>query len=242
VILGVDGKAHGAELHFDDWVMSVARLWGSGELGYVPRLDIGQYPFKRDGRNVVTLIHDHVPVGCNDILPRIAANEALQHGHIQMAVRLALAPADSPNGLTINAEEHGQLVHPLIEQRLTMDKDERASSTLRHQMGADYRLASAGRRHKNAYIVCQQRPRRPMLRRCELAIEGYVKRLPEKSLVIDEQLNPVSTKKLVEGQEAAVRKGDMLRKLLGAGDHTWRERCGQAHALLLLKLGILERR
>jgi len=189
--LGIDRKAHGAELHLDDRVMSVAPLRGGSKPRYVPRLDIGQDPFERDGRNVVTLIHDHVTVGCDDIVHGIAADDALQHGDVQTAVRLTFAAPDPPNELGVNAEEHGKLVHPLIEQRLAMHKDQCAACTLRNQIGADHRLPRAGRCDKHAHIVREHCSRCIALYRRQLSVERDIKRIAANSLVIDRQSDPV---------------------------------------------------
>ena len=81
------------------------------------------------------------------------APEALEHGDVQSPRRFALARPDLADSLRVEAEEHPELGHPLVEEWLPMDEDERASSTCGHEVGADDRLPDARWRHEDAGIV-----------------------------------------------------------------------------------------
>src|SRR5262249_61395481 len=99
------------------------------------------------------LVPDPVAVACGDIVPSPLPDEALEHGDVQPTRRFALARPDLADRLRIEAEEHPELGHPLVEERLPMDEDERASSTCGYEVGPDDRLTDARRRHEDAGVM-----------------------------------------------------------------------------------------
>ena len=68
-------------------------------------------------------------------------------------VGLRLPATDLADRLRVEAEEHPELGHPLVEERLPMDEDEGAPPTCGHEVGADDRLPDARRRHEDAGVV-----------------------------------------------------------------------------------------
>jgi hypothetical protein len=94
-----------------------------------------------------------VPVARNPIVNRSLADKALNHGYVESAVGSAFAATDLTDAALIDAEEHRQLRDPLVEERLPVNEDQYATRTLRDQVGAEYRLANAGRTNENADVV-----------------------------------------------------------------------------------------
>jgi hypothetical protein len=101
----------------------------------------------------MTLIDNQMPVAGNPIVDCSSADEALNHSHVELAVRSAFAATDLTDAALIDTEEHRKLRDPLVEERLPVNEDQYATRTLRDQVGAEYRLANAGRTNENADVV-----------------------------------------------------------------------------------------
>src|SRR5436190_1158344 len=112
-----------------------------------------------------------MPIARYDVVHGAATNETLQHGHIELAVRRALTAADPPDAFFVDSKEQGQLGHPLIEQRLTMNEDQRAPRALSNEIRSDHRLANSRRSNEHSGIVGQQSTRSVVLRRRQLPVE-----------------------------------------------------------------------
>jgi hypothetical protein len=121
--------------------------------GQVPGLYLGEDPLEGDCGNMVALVDDHVTVPRDDVVHASRPDEALEHGDVQPTRRLALACTDLADRFRIEAEEHPELGHPLVEQRLPMDEDEGAPPACRHEVGPHHRLPDARWRHEDAGVV-----------------------------------------------------------------------------------------
>jgi hypothetical protein len=119
-------------------------------------------------------------------------HEALQHGDIEMAVGLALPASHSANRFRVNAEEHGELRHPLVEERLAMHKDECAAGALGHQVRSDNCLPNSRWGNEHTYVVSDERGGRSLLHRGQLTVEINLYRIARNSLVVDNQGHAVS--------------------------------------------------
>jgi len=71
---------------------------------------------------------------------------------------------DLANLLGIDTQEKGELREPLVEQGLAVHEDERATPTLRDQVGPDYGLADSGRCDESAHLMRQATVGRPFPR------------------------------------------------------------------------------
>ena len=136
---------------------------------------------------MVALVDDHVAVARDDVVHAPLADEALEHRDVQPTRRLALACTDLADRFRIEAEEHPELGHPLVEQRLPMDQDEGAPPACRHEVGPDHRLADARWRDEDAGVVCQEGPGGLLLDGGQLALEPEVERLACLTPILDGQ-------------------------------------------------------
>ncbi len=121
-----------------------------------------------------------------------------------------------------------------------MDEDERAPAALCHEVGAQDRLADAGRSHEDTRLVLEKGARSRLLERRELATERHVELRSLRALVLDDELHALISEQGLEVGQASTGDCQMLWKVLGAGDDSRRAPRRQAHPLLLVELGILE--
>ena len=133
---------------------------------------------------MVTLVHDDVPIRCDDVIHRVTTHETLQHRYIEAPVGRALPASDLTNGLGVKPEEQGELRHPLVEQRLAMHEDQRAAGTLSHQIRSHNGLPDSGRGDEDTDVVSQECSRSALLLRGQLPAEVGLQRIPRNSLVI----------------------------------------------------------
>ena len=106
-IARVDDVTDRSDLHLENGMVPVAALWSRGEPGHEPGLHFAHDPHERDGRDVMALVHDDVAVSSNKVLDSIPPHQALEHGHVEPAVRLVLAGADPADFGGRDAEEDG---------------------------------------------------------------------------------------------------------------------------------------
>ncbi len=170
--LRIDPEDDGTELHLDDGLVPISPLRSGGQADEVARLHLGEYALERDCRQMVTFVDDDVSVPGDEIIDLPLSDEALDHRHIEPAVRFTFAPAHLTHVLLIDSEEHRELRDPLIEKGLAVDEDQRAPSALRDQVGAENGLPDAGRADEHANVMRQQRVDRLLLYGGEVAVEG----------------------------------------------------------------------
>jgi hypothetical protein len=187
---------------------------------------------------VVTLIDNYVAVCRHQIIDAVQPDETLDHRHVQAAVGGVLPGTNLTDGFGSEPEEHGQLGNPLIQERLPVDQDECAARSGGDQIGTDNGLADTRRRDQDADVVTEQSPTSLRLHRGELTLKRHVQRLAIAALVLDEEAAVVLAKELLELGPTAARQGDMLRQVLGTGDHARSERRGEPEALFLVEFGV----
>ena len=61
-------ESNGADLHMDDGLVTVAALGCGRQADNISCLDLGKHPFKRDGRQVVAFVDDHLPILGDDVV------------------------------------------------------------------------------------------------------------------------------------------------------------------------------
>src|SRR4051812_1216581 len=118
---------------------------------------------------MVALVDDHVPIACDAVIHLSFADEALDHRHVESASGPTLPAAGHPDTLLLDSEEHRELRHPLIEQRLSVYQHERIAGALRDQVCAQDGLPDSRRRHEDTDIVLQNRARGLLLDGRELS-------------------------------------------------------------------------
>ena len=141
---------------------------------------------------MVTLVHDDVPIRCDDVIHRVITHETLQHGYIEPPIGLALATAHLTNGFGVDPEEEGELRHPLVEQRLAMHKDERAAGTLSYQIRSQNFLVREvrppGRPRDEGARTCEAAASRRVAR--ALSARRRASRLPSAPVIMPNRVTP----------------------------------------------------
>jgi hypothetical protein len=74
---------HGTALHEDDWMMAILTSNSRGQTQNESRLRPTDDLFEAAGRQVMTLIDDHLPVISHTVVHDIFADEALNDCHIE---------------------------------------------------------------------------------------------------------------------------------------------------------------
>src|SRR5215213_10396464 len=105
-------------------MMPIPAVWRGGQANHITRLDLRTHALERNRRDVVTLVHDDMAIRLDQVLDAALPNQALDHRHVEPPVRLALPATDLSDLLLLDAEKHGKLSHPLIQQGLPMDEHE----------------------------------------------------------------------------------------------------------------------
>lgn len=116
-----------------------------------------EHTFERDRGKVVTLVDDHVTVVGKDVVGGFRAHEVLNHRNVELTVWATFACTDLSDVSWIDAEEDRELRDPLIQQRLPVDKDQRATGPRRDEIGADDRLTDARRRDEDTDVMREDR-------------------------------------------------------------------------------------
>lgn len=62
----------------------MAHYRGRRKSDKIPGLDLGEHLFEGERRNMVTLIHDHVPVAADDVVDLPVTDKTLDHGDIDV--------------------------------------------------------------------------------------------------------------------------------------------------------------
>ena len=104
---------------------------------------------------MVALVDDDVPVASNCFVNLALPHDALDHGNVEMAVGPSLAAADLPDLAQVEAKKQGKLGYPLIEQRLPVRQDQRASCPRGHQKGTNHSLANSRWSDENARVMVE---------------------------------------------------------------------------------------
>lgn len=105
---------------------------------------------------MMALVDNHVPVGGDEVVHFITANETLDHCDVQSPVGLALPSTDLSDLAGLEIEKQGELRAPLIEELRSMDEHESRPRALGDQVRPDDRLSSPGRRHEDADVMCEE--------------------------------------------------------------------------------------
>jgi hypothetical protein len=146
-------------------------------------------------------------------------------------------PSDLGGG---HAEKERELRHPLFEQGAAVNQDERASASLRDEIGPNHRLAHARWSDEDAQVVLEQRPGRLLLGGRQLAVEPLADVFAELALVLGHDRNPVFRKQREQVVLTAAGQRHVPRVLLRTSDHPGRLRRREPEVLPLVELGILE--
>ncbi len=93
--------------------------------------------------------------------------------------------AEGANLRRVDAEEAGELCHPLIHQRLAMNQHQRTASTGGDELRANDRLPAAGRRDEDPVLVRYQRVHGFLLDWRELPVETDVEGSAFRPAVLD---------------------------------------------------------
>lgn len=233
-------EADWAELHRRDRMMTIPALRRSRQTYDVPGLYLAEHPLELHRGEVMALVNDHLTVRGHETRNGILAHETLDHRDVDAPGLRPFSSGDLPDGFLVEPQKQGELREPLIKERLSVDEDQRAACARGHEVGPNDCLPDSWRRDEHARVVREYRASRRVLDGGQLALEANVERSPRHTLVGKIQRNAVHAEELFEVDLAAARKSHMLRQILGACDHARRHRRREAHALFLVKLGVLE--
>ena len=126
-------------------------------------------------------------------------------------VMVVSGDGDLADLLRLDAEEEGQLRHPLVKQRPPVHQDQRAAGALRDEVRADDGLAHARWSDEDAEIVLEECTGSLALKRGQLPLEPVRERSPSVALVVHVQLATVLVEEILEVGATASRQGDVLR-------------------------------
>jgi len=143
------------ELHVEDRLLTVPATWSCSESRDKPRLHFRKDALERNGRDVVAFIHDNVSIASHKVSYAAKANQALNHGNVDLAGRSVFSSTDLPDFFRFFTQEQRKLCDPLIEERLPVNKNERVSTPHGDQKNPYDGLASPRRCHQDAYVVSQ---------------------------------------------------------------------------------------
>jgi len=168
---GINAVADRSALHEDDRVVAVSADRRCRKARDVPGLARPCNQFEADGRQVVALIEDDVPVLRDQIIHDSLAADALQQGDVNGAQRLAFARANLADARPLDVQELNEALDPLVEQLLAMDEHQSADATLCDQTRCHHGLAERGGSGKHAGLMCEQGAERFLLVWPEVALE-----------------------------------------------------------------------
>ena len=120
---------------------------------------------------MVTFIDDDLTVACQLAFCLSVAKKRLNHGDIKTPVLLLFAANDLADFARRYSEEHRKLAHPLIQQWLSMNENQRAHSARCDEKGPDHRLGGTRWGDEHADVLAQQRLDRCTLRLRQLSPE-----------------------------------------------------------------------
>lgn len=160
---------------------------------------------------MVTLVHNHMAIGCDEVCHVFALHQALEHRDIKSTGRLVLAGTDAPDVLGSQAEEDRKLRDPLFHEWATVNEHERIARTAGDQCDADHGLSRPRRCNKYALLVRSQVRRCALLQWRERAVELDVEACSVESPILDDQLHIVLPKHVLEIRHATTGNRHMLR-------------------------------
>jgi len=187
----IDGEPHWPKLHVEDGIVTVPAPGCRREANDVLRLCLSQHALKTDGRTVVSLILDHLAVASDEIGDRPLTGKALYHRHVEPPIRPGSACADLADIPGLDAKEQRELADPLVEERSPVNQDQCARPSDRDEVGADHRLADAGRRYEHPRVVGEQGFHGPRLDRRQGAVKGEVNGPTAVAFVLDSEVDAV---------------------------------------------------
>src|SRR6266540_1718008 len=153
---------------------------------------------------------------------------------------LALAGANGANRLWRQIKKAGELRHPLVKKRFSVDQDKSRAIPGRSQPCTNYGLAGTGWGNEDADVMLHKFINRLLLDvgKCSLKSEGG--RSADLSFVVEVQRDTILIHESLECITTAPRQGHMARQVLETGNHPWGVVSGEAHLLFLVEFRILK--
>ena len=169
--LRVDGEADRPELHLGDRVVPVPTLRRRRQADDVAGLHLGEHALERDGGQVVALVDDHVAVARDEVVDLVPC--APGSGSSRRRAGRSACACRRRSGRSPSARYRGtaRAARPTGRAGAGGGRGRACCGPLRDEVGADDRLADAGRRDEHADVVREQRARRLSLDRRQLALE-----------------------------------------------------------------------
>ena len=90
-------------------MLAVTALRRRRETGHVACAHLREDPLEGDGGDVVTLVHDDVPIPGDEVRHVVLAHQALDHRNVDLSGDAMHSAPDAPDGRRDDAKERGQL-------------------------------------------------------------------------------------------------------------------------------------
>ncbi len=188
----------------------------------------------------MALVNDHLSIFGDDVVYRIFAGEALNHGDIDLSSKLALSTANLTDRFGMAAKKDPDLRFPLFQQRLSVYQDQGIALALGDQVGAKDGLPETGWGHDHAIIVLGYAFCCLALGFSQFAEERHFDRFTRVSQVFQLEMALVFLEQHLHIAQAPARQADVLFMIFGTGDHTGRQCRGEPEILFLVELRVLE--
>src|SRR6266568_6248173 len=186
---GTDPITHGAALHEDDRVVTILpgdrRRQARDEL----RLGLTRHLLKALGREMVTLVHDQVPVIAREIINQTLSDHALYHRYIKQAGWLRAATADPADSASRHSEEGGKALDPLLLQLPSMHHYKCIHAPLGNQPRGNHGLSESGGGCQHSRVMGKHGLGGDDLLGAQSSLERRVQRLAGVPLVPDHSLD-----------------------------------------------------
>ncbi len=122
-----------------------------------------------------------------------------------------------------------------------MNEHERVHPALGNEPRGNDGLAKCGSGRQDSNFVPQHVAGCGLLLAPKLTLKLHFQLTAVAAFVANDHANTQVGQRLADVIEAAARKSDVMRKILGARDDAWLVVCRQSHRLRLVELGVLER-
>ncbi len=169
-----------------------------------------------EGRYVMTLVDDDLPVCGYQVANLATAIKALQQRDVDGARRPSLASSNLADCLGRQIKESQQSFAPLLKEMLGVHDNQSIYTALCNQPSSDDCLAECGRRGQHANVVLHQRIGCRLLLVCELAIERDGNRCSRSALIICQDLHTICTGELKQLGQTLSGQRQVIGKSLRA--------------------------
>jgi hypothetical protein len=184
------------------------------------RLDLPHDLLEGEGRDVMTLIHDHLTVLRHEVLHLIFSIQALDDGDINAPCPVWFPAANMPDRFCWHVQEHAEALDPLIEQLLPVHHHERVDLALRNQPRGYRCLSESCGSTQNPVVVRNDLVDRVFLELPQLSPEFRLNRGARTAFIAHFWLDSVRSEEPQCLSQASSRDCNVQGKVLSARNYT----------------------